>query len=522
MTGSLDGALAGSATQASLKVTLALAGASLLAWEWALRRAGRPDERRRLRDALLACLALLAALAWWDFAPQRLARTIHEWEFYHHFIGGKYLRELGYTRLYDCTLIADDEAGFEIPPALRPIRRLATNRIEMAADVSADPEACKRHFTPERWDAFRADVQWFRERMPPRRWATAQTDHGFNATPAWAIAGSTLANTGPASEARLRVLALIDPLLLASMWGAACWGFGWRPTAAAILFWGTNEPGRSSWVQGAFLRQDWLAATLVGLALLRRGRMAAGGAALTVATLLRIFPGFLVAAFALRAAAGCWRRRSLRLPPSQRRFALGCAVALALVVPLSAAVTGSFDSWREFAENSRKHLATPLTNFLGLKSVVAYSPAETVMRVRDSSLPDPYTPWHATQRATFARRAGWFWAAVLAFAALLALAVEREEEWAAPILGAGLVVVAGQIGCYYYALLSVYALLGPRREPASIGLLLLSAATLAIASSTRAQDETSVWQSLACAVYVTGVTALAARRGAPAAPAATG
>lgn len=517
MSGSLGVALASTGTLASLKVMLALAGAGLLGWDFGLRRAGRPEHRRPLRDALLAGVALLSALAWFDFAPLRALRTLHDWELYHHFIGGKYLRELGYTRLYDCTLIADDESGFEIPAAQRPIRRLATNRVEMGAGVVADPDACKRHFTPERWDAFREDVRWFRERATPRRWAAALNDHGFNATPAWAIAGTTLANLGPASDARMHALASIDPLLLAAMWAAACWGFGWRTAAVALIFWGTNELGRAAWIGGAFLREDWLAATVVGLALLRRGRAAAAGAALTVATLLRVFPGFLVAAFALRAAIGCWRRRSVRLPPSELRFALGCAAALALVVPLSAAATGSFDIWREFADNSRKHLATPLTNFMGLKTVAAFSPAATVLRVRDFSLPDPYTPWHEAQRASFERRAGWFWAAVVAFGALLAVAVVREEEWAAPILGTGLVVIAAQIGSYYYALLSVYGLLGARREPAPIGLLLLSACTWAIASSARAYDETSMWQSLACVVYAVAVTALAARRGGAAA-----
>jgi len=515
---SLDVALASSGTLATLKVALALAGAALLGWSWALRRAGREGEHARLRDRLLAGVAVLSALAWWDFAPQHMLDRRHEWEFYHHFVGGKYFRELGYTRLYDCTLIADEEAGFGFPAAQRPVRRLATNRVEMAAGVVADPEACKSHFTPERWEAFRADVGFFRERMTPRRWATALTDHGFNATPVWAIAGSTLANTGPASETRLRALALIDPLLLALLWGAACWGFGWRAAAVALIFWGTNEPARGIWIGNAYLRQDWLAATGIGLALLRRGRMAAGGAALTVATLLRIFPGFLVAALALRAAVGCWQRRSLRLPTSQRRFALGCLAALAIALPLSAVVCGGFGAWRGFVENSRKHLSSPLTNFAGLKTVAAFSPASTMLRVRDFSLPDPYSPWHEAQRATFARREPWFWTAVAAYTVLLAVAVAREEEWAAPILGTGLVVIGAQIGAYYYALLSVYGFLGPRREPAATGLLLLSAATWAIASSTRAIDEASMVQSLACVVYVLVVTALAARRGAPTPP----
>jgi hypothetical protein len=496
---------------ASAKAGIALWAAALLAWDWAARRRGGADPRQRLRDGLLAATVALAALAWWDFAPARAWRDIHPWEFYHHFVGAKYFRELGYSALYDCAVVADYEAGFPIPPEKRPVRRLATNRVEFAPAVLAEAAACKARFSPARWRDFAADVAYFRSQLPPRTWAQAHTDHGFNATPAWAVAGSLLANTGPASDARIRALALLDPLLLVAAWAAVFAAFGWRAAAAALVFWGTNQPARSGWTIGAFLRQDWLAAALVGLALLRRGRLAAAGFALGAAAALRIVPGFLLAGLALRAAVRAARRRRLGLGPAGRRFAAGSGLALAGLLAASLALGGA-GAWPGFVANSRKHLATPLTNFLGARTLASFDSDTTVSRLRDPAQPDPFTPWHEAQRANFARRAPLFWAGVAAFTALLALAAARETAWAAAILGVGLAVAAAQLGSYYYAILCCYGLLGPGREPIPIGLCLLSAASWGLADRVGPDDELAAWQSLACLVFVVAATAWCARR----------
>jgi hypothetical protein len=431
-------------TIASLKVALALGGALLAGWEVLSRRRGEAPSRRR--DALLLAITAASAFGFFDFTPSWIVGRVHLWEFYHHLMGARYFRELGYDRLYLCTVVADQEDGFTIPASERPVRRLDTNEVTDGATLLAEADECRRHFTPARWDAFRADLSWFRARTPPRTWARMLTDHGFNATPAWLVLARPLAGTAPLSEGRVRALAFVDPLLLVLAWAALFRAFGWRTACVALIYWGTNHPARPGWVQGAYLRQDWLAATCIGLALLRVGHVRAGGAALTAATLLRVLPGFGIAALALRSAIGCVQRRSLRLPAFERRFAVGCLAAVVAGLALSTAVSGRLDAWRDFAENSRTHFRTPHTNFVGLPAVIAFDPATSVRALKDPSQPDPYAPWHAAVRANLERRAVWRWSAVLAFTILLGRAVARAAPFEAAILGTGLLVVSVQAG----------------------------------------------------------------------------
>lgn len=465
---------------ATARVVIALIGAGLLGLDLALRRANAGARTQRLRNLLLLATAAAAALAWTRFAPIAVVDRVHVWELYHHVLGAKYFSELGYTRLYECTLIADAEAGFPFPIEKRVLRRLVDNEIETGARIAADPDSCKRHFTPERWSAFTRDLEPLRSAVPARRWRSMLVDHGFNAAPVWTIGGRALIPKAPLDWPQLRTLARVDLVLLTLMWAAAYWGFGLRAASTALIFFGTQHLGDISWIGGGLLRYDWLATAVIGAALVQRGHLAAGGFALTWSTLLRVFPGFLVAAVVLHAAIDLARRRSFALSAAHRRFALGCLLALATLVPLSVVVAGP-SAWPAFVANSRKHLSTPLVNFVGWKSVVAFDPTTTAAIVNDDALADKFAPWHAAQRANFERREWVYWLGVAAFAALLAAALARTSIAAAPLLGVGLVVVAAQIGSYYYALLLGYGLLGASFEVVGIGLLLFSAASLGIA-----------------------------------------
>ncbi len=510
MNDALDISTWSSAAFSTAKATIALIGAALLLLDAVLRRAGVADRSRRLRDILLVATAAAAALAWVQFAPLATLSYGHPWELYHHALGAKYFRELGYTRLYDCTLIADAETGFPVPPAQRPLRKLLTNRVEKGTATAADPDACKRHFTPARWLAFERDVATLRMALPVRSWGRILTDHGFNASPVWTITGAGLVPQAPLIWPRLRALARIDLALLAVMWAAAFWGFGLRAGCTALIFFGTHYLGSFAWIGGSFLRYDWLVASVIGAALVKRGSLLAGGFALTWATLLRIFPGFLVAAVVMHAAIDLARRRSLTLSAAHRRFAIGCVLALATLVPLSVAVAGR-DAWPEFIANSRKHLATPLVNFVGWKTVVSFDPATTSGALRDSALEDPFTPWHEAMRTNFENRQTVYGVGIAVFVTLLAAALARTSLGAAPLLGIGLVVVCAQIGSYYYALLLGYGLLAASIDAVGIGLLLLSAASLGISDViTGSQDVAFTALSALWVLFAVATTALAA------------
>jgi hypothetical protein len=498
----------GTAAVVSIKVALALAGALLATLEVA---GGARTPSERVRRVAWVVLAVASIGVWMRFAP---LQQVHVWELYHHVLGAKYAAELGYTKLYDCTLAADVEAGFEIAPAKRPIRRLATNLVERGDRALADAEACKRGFDEERWAAFAHDVGVFRAQVPPRRWGTMLTDHGFNATPIWTIAGAAFARAIPVTPASLRSFTWIDPLLLAAMTAALVWGFGLRVTAIAWIAIGTMYLSAFSWIGGAFLRYDWLALTGIGVALLRRGWLVAGGFALAWATGVRIFPGFLVAAVVLHAAIDLARRRSLRLAAEHRRFALGCVLAIATLVPLSIAVAGR-DAWPAFVSNSAKHLATPLLNFVGWRTVASFDPATTARSLKDTARDDPYEPWHDAVRSNHDRRRGVFLAGLFAFTLLLTSTLARTPLGFAAPLGIGLTVFAAEIGSYYYALLALYAALAERAPWTAPLLLGFAAATHGVAGAIAgSQDVVFTALSAVSAALAVAMTALARLEGA--------
>ena len=97
-----------------------------------------------------------------------------------------------------------------------------------------------------------------------------QNDHGFNPSPVWILAGHALASAVPPSHHWLGVLALIDALLLAAMFALLGWAFGWRVTALAAVFFGTQAAAEMAWTGGAFLRMDWLLAATAALCLMRK------------------------------------------------------------------------------------------------------------------------------------------------------------------------------------------------------------------------------------------------------------
>src|SRR5439155_15940708 len=154
-----------------------------------------------------------------------------------------------------------------------------------------------------------------------------------NATPVWGIAPHVLTDLAQASDAHLWWLGRVDMVLLGAMWLLVGWAFGWRPMCTAMIFWGTNYAARYFWNGGALLRMDWLFFSIAGVCLMKKDRPFAAGAALATATLLRIFPGFIVAALVVKAVAASLRARKLVVTPAQRRFFVGAAAAIAILMP---------------------------------------------------------------------------------------------------------------------------------------------------------------------------------------------
>jgi hypothetical protein len=465
----------------AVKGLLAASGLGLLGWGYALRRNGRGARYRRLRDVLLAALGVLGLASWWNLGHFHFENYIHVWDTFHYYIGAKYQPELGYTHLYECTVAADVAAGRIAPSDLVTVRNLETNHLEplLGAKVL---EGCSPYFSPERWQSFISDVEWFHDRSNPGRWQSILSDHGYNGTPAWGILGRILANAGPASSDQIRILATIDSALLLAMWAVVAWAWGWRPAAVAALSWGTNYAARYWWNGGAFLRMDWLFCLVVGVSLLRKEKPRAAGAVLCLAALLRIFPGVVLIGLAATAAARFLGEKRVALLSHEKRFLEGVVGALVLVLPFSVLVAGGghtmrWSAWQEFAQNSKKHLSTPLTNNMGLKTVLTYrtdTRAETVNRGGDA---DPFGPWKEAHRRTAERMKLPY--LILAAASIVAFAwvFRSKETWLVAAAAVGLIPMATELTCYYYAFLLVPALLTVERDEIGImfvGLSLVS------------------------------------------------
>jgi hypothetical protein len=457
------------------KAVIACVGAAVLAWQALSARVTIFRRGRRWRDALLVLVAALSCASWLNFGRFHYGPFLHWYELYHYYLGAKY-PELGYTRLYDCTIAAEDQYAHLGPQLERlRVRDLTTNELGGAGAALAHPERCTDHFTPERWQEFEADSDFFRNASSWQFWSGALVDHGYNATPVWSLTAGTLASAGPASRDLVGNLGLLDVTLLTAMWAFVGWAFGWRTLCAAMIFWGTEYPGRYWWTGGAFLRTDWLFLTVASVCLLKKQRPMGAGFALGWATLLRIFPAFIGLALVTQVVAAAVRARRLVIAPWLRRFVAGAALAAALLVPLATWRLHGQDSWGAFVRNSQKHLDTPVMNNMGLKSVLAYDADLRAFRTGDGRLADPWQRWKQAQRDTFAKRRPIFWILVAGALVLFGAALATEAPWVALAFGSGLVLIAAQLTSYYLVVLLLLALLDERLRWASAALALAAA-----------------------------------------------
>jgi len=464
------------------EMVLACLVLSLLWWGRILRQEGRPNHAKKLRDGLLVVVLLVSSATYLNFFSFHFGNFIHGWDTFHYYVGSKYFKEMGYSRLYECVAVADSEDPRWVRRVeLRKLTNLRTNALETTKQILAHPEECTKHFTPARWQEFKRDNEYFRGRETPKRWDETSTDHGYNATPVWNMLGSILANTAPASRTHLLLLNLIDPLYYLGMILLSIWAFGWRVTAVAMAVFATNFASRFYWTGGAFLRWDWLFFTAATVCFLKKKMPIAAGLSLGYAALLRVFPGFLVVGPVLGFGMHLYQSRRVfpltDLSKFYLRFFLGGILAVAVLVPASFSTSHGIESYKEFVKNSIKHKETPLTNYMGLRTVIAYRPDEVGRLMRDNNKPDPWASWKKARIDGYHNAFPLYVAIALGFLVLIALATRKAEPWMAAALGITFIPIAAELTCYYYAFIIGIAYLHEKNEDVGIILLALTAAS---------------------------------------------
>ncbi len=487
-----------------IKIALAAATLAVVIWELRTRpgRLPQADPKGPNRSIqvwsgrLLRTLGVLGVLAYVNFGSFHFGGVfVHRWDILHHYLGAKYIDELGYDGLYECLSVADaEQPGGAAKAARREMTDLRTNGMTTAADAVAHPERCRARFTAPRWEAFETDVAFFRQIFPDADWAQLTTDHGFNASPAWVLFARPLAGDTPATWTRLRLLAALDPALMLGALGTIVWAFGGGPAALVAVVWGTYFPGRLWWTGGSFLRWDWLAALLVGLALSKRGRPFAGGALLGYAALSRIFPAFALVG-ALLAASTAWLRRR-PIDKATARLLTGALAAGLLLAPI-ASIARPAHGWTAFARNLAKHTSVASANRMGVAVLLAYDPANAYRELEGKSNAEARARWErAQEEQSRARR--WLWLTLAAGAVLaVAFAVREQPVWTACLLGLLLVPFGRPVACYYYAFVAALPLLAERRaEVGGITVALALSAGIVSRLSRYRIDEQYAAQSL--------------------------
>jgi hypothetical protein len=439
-------------------------------------RAGQYFARSKVRNAIVGVMGVLAFLTYFNFGSFHFPNFIHGWDTFHYYIGSKYFKELSYDRLYECVAVADsEEPALRRRVELRKMTNLRTNLVETTADILAHPDRCKSHFTPERWESLKHDLGYFRGLESARRWDDAQTDHGYNGTPVWNIMGTILSNLAPASRAQILVLDSIDCLLVLFLSLLIWWAFGWRVLTVALIAFSTNFPSRWYWTGGSLLRWDWLFWMGASVCLAKKERYFYAGMCLAYSTLLRIFPVFMFIAPSLAMGYHYFKHRQLER--RFLRFFVGAAVAVALLMPISVVTAGGAGAYPAFIHNTLKHQATPLTNYMGLRTVVNYRPSEVGRLMRNDQLVDPWSRWKDARLKSFQEAKPLYFGILLCYVVLMGLAVRGAHPWEAIALSSTFIAFGVELTCYYYAFVIVVGLLYAKHEVAGKWLLAVTAFT---------------------------------------------
>ena len=463
-----------------LRVTLTFGTALLILYEVRAKRLGENySERTKRRIGIF--LTTLGFLVYYDGfnANVRYDQYYHRHEFFHYYLGAKYDRELGYHRLYECALIAEGEFSPRGKAAItgREIRDLRVDLIKPVKDtyVLSDPNECKKHFTPEAWAAFKKDVSWVESVARGSYWENMLKDHGYNPPPVWTMDGKFFASFGTLSHEFCLALAAIDIALQLGCVLLIGWAFGWRIMTVATVFWGCNAPANFYWTGGAFMRMDYIFFLVAAVCLARKRRFGLAGAALTWSSLLRVFPVILFFGWGVMILIHLIRHRAFH--PDHKRLIAGCAVAAGVLIPASIAVTG-VDAYKEFAHHISVHKRTPLTNTMGLETVLEHDWEGRMRFTRDDNLDDPFEGWKNGRLGRFTKMKPVF-LAVTGFVALWTVWALRRTKllWAAVPMGLLLLMCLTNLTCYYYNVCMIAAALALQRPGIAPVMLVVSGAS---------------------------------------------
>lgn len=478
--------------------------------------------------ASLVALIVAAGHTWINFGTFHGSRVVHLWDTMHYYVGSKYFLENGYDLMYQCAAVAEVDDGRKDEVLERKYRILRDNRLVPASEALADEPLCRERFGEERWAAFQQDLRLFRDLMSPGWFKDSFKDHGYNASPPWTLVGSLISNFGwrdhlppPALvnaprnlegksqdqkaeilkrfradrdrlAAKVLGLAFIDFSLYAGIFLLIGWAFGLRAMALAAVVWAVGHPWAYYWTGGGFGRVPWLFCATAGLCVMKKGYPFLSGALITWSGMLRVFPAALAGGVGLRILQNARARIFHR---DHVRMALGAVTALVIGVGASLPVVGGIQAYPDFLENSLKHKATPLTNHMGLPTLMSYHPMHVARVTRDNRADDPFARWKELRQSDLADRTVLYWGVVLGLFVLVGYVGRELEDWQVTSLSVTFTFALFELTCYYFNFMILLAPLCVQRRNHTLALVGMAALTQASALVVGWFDELYILES---------------------------
>ncbi len=274
---------------------LILIGLVILNRKWVISYLG-PAMSGIVRGVLLASLCICAFLAVGNyidsFGQWRYGTFFNAYEFYHYYLGSKYAKEIGYTRLYAASLIADDETDRKYSNPQNNIRNLVNGTYISVDDVIKNKEQYKSRFSPERWEEWLKDIRFFKRELTTSRWNNVLRDKGYNASPIWSmLVGGFLSNPiSTDNRNHMLILASLDLILIGITTLVVLYAFGLRPAMFMLILIGTHYMMRFSHMKGAYLRTDFAMCLVLSACMIKLNHYKWAGIFTAYSVISRVFP----------------------------------------------------------------------------------------------------------------------------------------------------------------------------------------------------------------------------------------
>lgn len=309
----------------------------------------------RLFASVLVAAALFGVFNYYQYDKKVIGTAGDYNDATYYYLNSKYFAELGYYRLYEAMLIADDEARGRFRK-VRRYRDLVGYKKYFPRKHAIDrADEVKAHFTEARWQQFVHDVEWITGQNPRSKWDYFFHDHGYNPPPSWTLVGGTLARICPVEH--IKWITMVDFALIAVVMLSIAWAFGGPTALFALLWFIVTFSGRWPILGQSLLRFDWVSALVIAVCMLKKGKHGWAGALLTYSALNRVFPavfGFPYVVWMLSRAWDNKKRGERLLSDDHLRFLIGVGASL-LVFAVGALVVVGPEAFVQSAENLSMH-----------------------------------------------------------------------------------------------------------------------------------------------------------------------